>query len=138
GYTPALRLLSQTAGGNFFVKIETTPLTSQMIRREIRNYTLIQGDFIPQLFVWEADAVAPILIIEDLSANFGPPPWNERKVDLALAQINTMHNAQAPLEPFAQAHPAFGPSWQAVASDPAPFLSLNLAEERWLEAALPG
>jgi thiamine kinase-like enzyme len=137
GYTPALRLLCQTAGGNFFVKVGATPLTSQMIRREIRNYTLIHGDFIPQLVGWEDDAVAPFLIIEDLSATYWPPPWNERKVELALAQINTMHNTQAPVEPFAQAHPAFGPSWQSVASDPAPFLSLNLADERWLEAALP-
>jgi len=137
GYTPALRLLCQTAHGNFFVKIGTTPLTSQMLCREICNYTLIRGDFIPQLVGWEDDAVAPILIIEDLSAAHWPTVWDERKVALVLTQIDTMHNTQAPLEPFAQARPAFGSSWQAVASDPAPFLSLNLADERWLEAALP-
>jgi phosphotransferase family enzyme len=137
GYTPALRLLCQTAGGAFFVKIGSTPLTSQMLRREILNYSLIRGDFIPQLVGWEDDAVAPILIIEDLSAAFWPPSWDERKVELVLAQINAMHNAQAPLEPFAHAHPTFGPFWQIVASDPAPFLSLNFADERWLEAALP-
>jgi hypothetical protein len=39
-----------------------------MLRREIRNYTLIRGDFIPQLVGREDDAAAPILIIEDLSA----------------------------------------------------------------------
>jgi phosphotransferase family enzyme len=137
GYTPALRLLCRTAGGAFFVKVGTTPLTSQMLRREIRNYTLIRGDFIPQLVGWEDDAGAPILIIEDLSAACWPPSWDERKVALVLAQIDAMHNTQAPLEPFAQAHPTFGSYWQSVASDPAPFLSLNLADGLWLEAALP-
>lgn len=137
GYTPALRLLCQTAGGDFFVKVGTTPLTIQMLRREIRNYTLIRGDFIPKLVGWEDDAVAPILIIEDLSAAYWPPSWDERKVALVLSQINAMHNTQAPLEQFAQAHPTFGSFWQSVASDPAPFLSLNLADERWLETALP-
>lgn len=137
GYTPTLRLLCQTAGGAFFVKIGSTPLTSQMLRREILNYTLIRGDFIPQLIGWEEDAIAPILIIEDLSAAYWPPIWDERKVELVLAQINAMHNTQAPLEPFAQAHQTFGGFWQIVASDPVPFLSLNFADERWLEAALP-
>jgi thiamine kinase-like enzyme len=137
GYTPALRLLCQTAGGAFFVKVGTTPLICQMLRREIRNYSLVRGDFIPQLIGWEDDAVAPILIIEDLSAAYWPPSWDERKVELVLAQINAMHNTQAPLEPFAQAHPTFGSFWQTVASDPAPFLSLKMADERWLEVALP-
>src|SRR5262249_29377625 len=67
GYSPALRLLCQTAGGAFFVKVGTAPPICQMLRREIRNYTLIRGDFIPQLIGWEDDAVTPILIIEDLS-----------------------------------------------------------------------
>jgi hypothetical protein len=137
GYTPALRLLCQTARGSFFAKVGTTPLTNQMLRREIRNYNLIRGDFIPQLVGWEDNADAPILIIEDLSAAHWPPPWDKQKIALVLSQINAMHSTPAPLEPFAQAHPAFGPFWQAVAADPAPFLSLGLVDEHWLEAALP-
>jgi hypothetical protein len=137
GYTPALRLLCQTAGGVFFVKVGTTPLTNHMLRCEIRNYSLIRGDFIPQLIGWEDDAVATILIIEDLSAAYWPPSWDERKVELVLAQIGAMHNTRAPLESFAQAHPTFGSYWQSVASDPESFLSLKLVDELWLEAALP-
>ena len=49
GYTPALRLLCQTAKGGFFVKVGVTPQTSQALRREIRNYNLISGDFMPRL-----------------------------------------------------------------------------------------
>ena len=137
GYTPALRLLCRTARGSFFAKIGTTPLTSRMLRREIRNYESISGDFIPPLVGWEDDAGAPILLIEDLSAAHWPPPWDEQKIELALSQINVMHSTPAELEPFAQAHPEFGSSWQTVAADCAPFLSLGLVDERWLEIALP-
>jgi thiamine kinase-like enzyme len=137
GYTPALRLLCQTALGSFFVKVGTTPLTSQMLRREMRNYQLISGDFIPQLVAWEDAAEAPLLILEDLSTAHWPPPWDEQKVARVLAQIHLMHNTQAPLESFAQAHPAFGSAWQAVAADPGAFLALGLADESWLKIALP-
>jgi thiamine kinase-like enzyme len=75
--------------------------------------------------------------IEDLSAAYWPPSWDERKVALVLAQIDAMRNTQAPLEPFAQWRPTFGAFWQIVASDPTPFLSLNFADEHWLEATLP-
>lgn len=137
GYTPALRLRIQTARGSFFVKVGTTPLTSRMLRREIRNYRRIRGDFISALVGWEDDPDAPILIIEDLSTAYWPPPWDEQKVELTLAQIDAMHGASAPIEHFEEAHSAFGGFWQEVATDPAPFLSVGLADEPWLESALP-
>jgi thiamine kinase-like enzyme len=137
GYTPALRLLCQTAAGNFFVKVGTTPLTSQSLRREIHHYELIHGEFIPRLVGWEDDETAPILVIEDLSSWHWPPPWDVRKIELVLAQIEAMHNTGIELEPFAQAHPGFGSSWRAVAADPAPFLSLGYTDTHWLETALP-
>jgi thiamine kinase-like enzyme len=137
GYTPALRLRCQTAQGSVFAKIGTTPLTTQMLRREIRNYDLIRGDFMPRLIAGEDHEEHPILILEDLSEADWPPPWNEQKIERVLAQIDSMHNTQAPLEAFVQTHPVFGPSWQVVASDTGPFLSLGLANESWLESALP-
>ena len=48
-----------------------------------------------------------------------------------------MHAAPAPLEPFAQVHQTRRLGWEAVAADPEPFLSVGLADARWLEAALP-
>src|SRR6185369_11270682 len=36
-----------------------------------------------------------------------------------------------------EAHGDIGLNWQRVADDPAPFLSLGLADDRWLDAALP-
>jgi hypothetical protein len=138
GYTPALRLLYQTALGSFFAKVGTTPLTNQMLRRESRNYELIRADFMPRLIAWEDHEEHPMLVLEDLSTAHWPPPWDEQQIALVLAQINVLHSTPAPLEPFAQVHPALGSSWQAVADEPVPFLALGCVDEHWLEVALPG
>lgn len=137
GYTPALRLLCRTAEACFFVKIGTTPLTSQFLSREIRVYNSLSGDFMPRLVASEDDESEPILVIEDLSAHHWPPPWDERQLELTLAQINALHDTPASLETYAQAHGANEANWLAVAAGPEPFLSLGMTDARWLEAALP-
>jgi hypothetical protein len=58
----------------------------------------------PKLVASEDHESAPILIIEDLSASHWPPPWDERRVQLVLAQINAMHQTQVSLESFVQVH----------------------------------
>jgi hypothetical protein len=137
GYTPAIRLLCGTSNASFFVKGGATPLTSQWVRREIQVYNRVSGSFVPDLIAWEDHESEPILIIEDLSAHHWPPPWSERQVDLVLAQVDAMHNTPAELAPYAEVYRERGPNWRAVALDPEPFLSLGMASERWLRAALP-
>jgi hypothetical protein len=137
GYTPAMRLLCRTTTTSFFAKIGATPLTSQFLRREIHVYNSVSGAFMPQLVAWEDHESAPILVIEDLSASYWPPPWDERRVDLVLAQIHAMHHTQSSLPSYTQVHGVRGSNWQAVAADPEPFLALGLADARWLDEALP-
>ncbi|HEX5707688.1 MAG TPA: phosphotransferase [Pyrinomonadaceae bacterium] len=137
GYTPALRLLCETSEGSFFVKVGTTPLTSKSLNREIRIYDCLSGGFMPRLLASEARESEPILIIEDLSRGHWPPPWDERQLELTLAQIHSLHRARASLETYAQIHEASDANWRAVAADPAPFLALGLADAKWLERALP-
>ena len=137
GYTPALRLLCKTTEASFFVKIGATPLTSRNVNREIHIYNCLSGDFMPHLVAWENHESEPILIIEDLSAQHWAPPWNERQINLTLAQINALHSTPASLENYAQVHGMRDANWQAVAADPSPFLALRIADAKWLEAALP-
>lgn len=137
GYTPALRLLCKTIDASFFVKIGTTPLTSENLNREIRIYNCLSGDFMPRLVAWEHHESEPVLIIEDLSAHHWPPPWDERRIELTLAQINALHSTPASLETYAQAHEISAANWQAVAADPESFLALKVADAKWLDAALP-
>jgi len=137
GYTPALRLLCETGKGTFFAKVGTTPSTREGLSREIRVYNSLRGDFMPRLIASEDDESESILVIEDLSSRHWPPPWDGRHVELALAQIDALHNTRAHLETYAQVHGACGANWREVAADPAPFLSLGLADGEWLEASLP-
>jgi len=138
GYTPALRLVCATAGGGrFFVKVGTTPLTCQFVRREIRVYENLRGDFMPRLVAAEDAESEPVLVIEDLSTRHWPPPWDERQIELTLAQVRAMHDTPASLETFEETHGALGAGWRAVAEDPSPFLALGMADALWLEAALP-
>ena len=92
----------------------------------------------PKLVAWDEHDPEPILILEDLSTCTWPPPWDERRVQLVLEQIEAVHHTDVQLESFAE---VFGTRkeghWQAVAADPTPFLSLGLADSRWLDAALP-
>ncbi|MFL6211966.1 MAG: phosphotransferase [Pyrinomonadaceae bacterium] len=137
GYTPALRLLCQTTEASFFAKIGTTPDTSQGLSREIRIYNSLSGDFMPRFVAAEDHASEPILIIEDLSLQHWPPPWDGRQIDLTLAQIDVLHHTPAAVETYAQLYGMSAAHWQTVAADPEPFLALRLADAGWLEAALP-
>lgn len=137
GYTPATRLVCDTSRGACFVKIGATPLTARFIRREIAVYTALRGDFMPRLVAAEDHEHEPILIIEDLSTCDWPPPWDEHAVERVRAQIEAMHAAPASLEQFAEVLSAIVGGWSAVAVDPEAFLSLGLANQAWLEAALP-
>jgi aminoglycoside phosphotransferase (APT) family kinase protein len=91
----------------------------------------------PGLVACEDDALAPILVLEDLSPHYCPPPWDERRVDLVLAQIDALHNTPAALETFAELFGTPDSHWRAVAADPEPVLALGLADRRWLDTALP-
>jgi hypothetical protein len=139
GYTAARRLLCRRAGGggSFFAKVGTTPVTREALRRELRVYGRLRGDFMPRLLAAEDHESEPVLLIEDLSDYHWPPPWGGRQIEQTLAQLEALHGTQAPLETYAQVHGASEPHWLAVAEDPAPFLSLGLAGARWLGAALP-
>jgi hypothetical protein len=130
-------LLCKTTETSFFAKIGTTPETSKGLSREIRIYNSLSGDFMPRLVASEDHESEPILIIEDLSLQHWPPPWDERQIDLTLAQINTVHHTPASVETYAQVYGVSDANWQAVAADPEPFLALSMADAKWLEAALP-
>jgi len=140
GYTPALRLVCRTQSTGVFVKVGATPSTAEFLEREIFVYDRIQGDFMPHFVAADPSDVEPILVIEDLSAGFWPPPWDTKRIDLVLAQIEAMHGAKAKLEPYEEAHCASilcGTGWQAVAENPDAFLSLGMVDSGWLDQALP-
>ncbi len=137
GYTPAERWVVELEGGDrAFAKIGVDETTAAWLRDEHRAYAAIAGDFMPRLRGWD-DGERPLLLLEDLSGCFWPPPWDDRRVVLeALARLRAVDPAGA-LPPVGGIERELSGGWRRVSEEPAPFLSLGLATERWLRDNAP-
>jgi len=137
GYTPTARFVAAGKRGSVFVKVATTPVTVDMLHREIKVYQDLTAPFIPRLIGADDDPDLPILIIEDLSDAVWPPPWTGDSVEEVLAAIAAMHATNASPLRLGTLLDERDEGWPKIAETPAPFLSLGLVSARWLEAALP-
>jgi hypothetical protein len=148
GYTPAERLLlSFTDSSTAFAKIGTTPLTAGWLRQEKRIYEALQSSFMPKFLGWDDDNEHPILLLEDLRHADWPPPWSEVQIQRVVdtlprmwaSRVGNSHELDNHLHglPRLAHRPGIYDGWREVAIDPEPFLSLQLATEKWLEATLP-
>src|SRR3954468_22109286 len=106
-----------------FVKIGTTDLTADWIRREHRVYAALRGWFLPAVFGFDDDGIRPTLALEDLSEATWPPPWSERGVDAVLEALAAIRATRPP-----DHIPALAPDqredWLSIAARREPFLSL--------------
>ena len=108
-----------------------------MMRREHESYAAGPFAFMPRLIACEDDAERPLLIIEDLSGAEWPPPWTRARFDAVRAAIAAMHACEVPAPRKVSELRAAIRGWTLVAEDPAPFLSLSVADAAWLKANLP-
>ncbi|WP_420640594.1 phosphotransferase [Candidatus Leptofilum sp.] len=139
GYTPAQRLkLTFADSTTCFAKIGTTPGTVSALRQEYTVYESLSGPFMPRFLGWDDHPDSPILLLEDLSYAFWPPPWNSHRIEQVLDSLSLMWAASIPNMPHLPELTFIWNGWQQVAENPAPFLSLGLATEDWLEQVLPG
>lgn len=136
GYTPTARYVATGDHDSVFVKVATTPVTVDMLHREIAAYRAVSGSFVPRLIGYDDDADVPVLIIEDLSEATWPPPWTADHVEQVLAAIAAMHATPTTL-PLGGLLDGRDSGWPTIAADPRPFLSLNLVSPEWLELSLP-
>jgi len=166
GYTAAERYVVKLGNGtSVFVKVATDDNTARWLRNEYRIYGALKADFLAKFLAWEdgepsnttlavptlrrdKNEVAkvdilgerPLLILEDLSAGFWPPPWSAKHT----ARVRDTLKKIAATAPPAGVLPAVGTffedalgGWRGVAVDPSGFLSLGLISSEWLATALP-
>ena len=139
GYTPALRLHVELIGGEtVFAKIGTTNFTSEELRKESRFYHSIDRDFMPKLVGWDDLEPQPILILEDLSDGFWPPPWTEIRINQMMNAVKQISSTPPPPHlPKLAEFDYILDGWKTIANDPEPFLSLGLTSKGWLDQVLP-
>lgn len=138
GYTPAERwLVTLRSGRSAFAKVGTTPMTSSSLRREHEVYCTLQAPCIPRMLGWDDHPDRPLLLIEDLSRAHWPPPWDVDLVAAVRDTLDALHATPTRFARFSELHGSLGSDWDDIAADPAPFLGLGIASERWLSAALP-
>jgi hypothetical protein len=138
GYTVAERWVAKLDNGtSIFVKQATDEDTDGWLRAEYRAYETLKEEFLPQLIAWD-EGPDPILILEDLSAGYWPPPWSERYVEKILQLLDRLANTESPEHfPSLAADPMVFRGWQGLAKDPSGFLGLGLVSPEWLGRALP-
>jgi hypothetical protein len=138
GYTPANRwVVGLEDGRNVFVKQASDASIVQRLRREHDTYAHLDGPWSPQLLGFE-DSAHPLLVLEDLSACYWPPPWKPGHVEAVRAALSDV--AANPVPPGlrrALDTDMVDGGWPEVERDPQPLLSLGMCSERWLERALP-
>jgi Phosphotransferase enzyme family len=136
GYALGDRWLVELRDGrSVFAKRAIDEPTADWLRAEQRVYAAIEASFLPRLLGWE-DGELPLLLLEDLSAEHWPPPWTPGSIEAVLTTLAEVAGTRRPagLRPVTDGPPA---TWDAVAQEPEPFLSLGLRSASWLERCLP-
>ena len=138
GYSAAQRwLIRVSSTTKYFVKIGVTVPSAHALRHEAWVYTQLHLPCMPALVAWQDDETMPILILEDLSSLEWPPPWSQRTIAMALDTIERIHTCSGSLLPYEQRNGTDWDWWRAVERQPEPFLRLEIANSRWLQASLP-
>jgi SAM-dependent methyltransferase len=140
GYTPAERWrVTFEDGSTAFVKIGSTPATAQWLRAEHSVYVHVKAPFMPKFLGFSDHPERPLLLLEDLSSAYWPPPWRPGDVDRLLEALRAM--AATPVTrgaiPDLESDRGRFAGWLNVERDPSAFLSLGLCSEAWLSQALP-
>ena len=139
GWTSADRWVVRFASGrSSFVKAAADEDTAAWLRAERRIYASLSGPFLPRMLGWDDDGERPILLLEDLSDAFWPPPWTPERIDQVLQVLAGVRAcAPPPGVPSLEEQREELTGWRRVAVDPRPFLQMGLCSARWLERALP-
>jgi aminoglycoside phosphotransferase (APT) family kinase protein len=99
---------------------------------------LADAEFVPRLLAY-LDDDPPVLVLEDLSGERWPPPWEPGDVEAVLATLRRVAATPPPpgLGRLVDDWKRFAGGWADVEADPEPFLSLGVCSKRWLAGALP-
>ena len=125
-------------GRTAFVKSAVDDLSAGWLRLEHVVYANVQGAFLPGCLAYDDREGLPLLVLEDLSSAYWPPPWRAGDIASVRAALDELAATDAPdgLTPAHEWKADWSSGWASVRADPAPFLSTGVASRPWLEASI--
>jgi hypothetical protein len=139
GYAAAFHAIAELDDGRtVFVKAGVEEVTSAFLRDEIEVYRSVRAPFMPDLFGFD-EGDPPLLVLEDLSAEKWPPPWDDPAVEAVRGALTQMAATPVPegLGTIEERREWLCGGWAKIERDPEPFLCLDVCSSGWLEASLP-
>ena len=125
-------------GRSCFVKTSSGTRAAAQLRSEFdRVYSRIQAPFLPQVLAWWDDGSTPVLVIEDLSDAYWPPPWSVPQIDAVVSTLSSIRRTKIDGLPRLQDSALCQNWWTRVEGNPLDFLRLGLVSSEWLQWALP-
>lgn len=139
GYTPADRWVVELADGRaVFVKAAVNDLTAGWLRDEHRLYEALRAPYMPRMLGWWDEDDRPMLLLEDLSGAFWPPPWSDERIEAGLRMLTEVAaTTPPPWLPRLVESRLLETGWRFVAEDPAALLATRVVDAAWLDGALP-
>lgn len=139
GYTHAGRHRAVLDDGrSVFVKSAVDELSAGWLRLEHVVYANVDGPFLPRFYAYDEEDGLPLLVLEDLSDAYWPPPWRDRDVAAVRESLGMLAVTDAPrgLTPIQVWKEDWLSRWRSVEQDPEPFLSTGVGSRAWLDANL--
>ena len=139
GYAEAFHAIAELEDGTTaFVKAGAEEITSEFLRDELRFYKSVRAWFMPELLGYD-DGDPPLLVIEDLSGERWPPPWDGAAIQAVRETLAAVAGTPPPswVRPITDERDWLLGGWADVEREPEPFLGLGLCSPAWLEKALP-
>jgi hypothetical protein len=139
GYTHAGRHRAVLDDGrSVFVKSAVDELSAGWLRLEHVVYANVDGPFLPRFHAYDEEDGLPLLVLEDLSDAYWPPPWRDRDVAAVRESLDALAVTDAPrgLTPIHVWKEDWLSRWRSVEQDPEPFLSTGVGSRAWLDANL--
>jgi hypothetical protein len=126
-------------GRSVFVKAAVDDLSAGWLRLEHVVYANVEGTFMPVCLGYDDKSGFPLLILEDLSEAYWPPPWREGDVERVRSTLAALAATRAPdgLTPIGDWRAEWLSCWRRLRDDPEPFLATGVASREWLDSSLP-
>lgn len=134
GHTPAFRArVVFDDRSSAFVKAGTNVETNDWLRVELQIYRQLSHPVLPKLLACAERPDFCLMVLEDLTSAYWPPPWQSDQIEAVKEAIASYQSIAGMTLPSLETIEPLRNGWEAIAQQPAPFLSLGIASERWLE-----